>query len=287
MLVTGGTGFLGKNISMRLKDLGADFLSINRPIYGGCEEPKFKKWLGGQDFDVIYHLGSTTTFQYDRPDAENTVLGIENIIKYAKSHNTHVVFPSTAAIYGDSGVFTGGRPFIETDLTHPLNLYHAIKVVAEGLLNYHLEKATIFRISNCYGDYENLDGHSISLVTQLCSSALNGNTVKIYDGGQPVRDYVYVSDVVGAMIEAVEKQVVGTFNLGSGTTINSVDLADIVSSITGRRIQLQLTKERRFRHAMETRIDISKLQKWHPNQTTPIERGIQRTINYLMRECKA
>jgi UDP-glucose 4-epimerase len=91
----------------------------------------------------------------------------------------------------------------------------------------------VLRLANVYGPRQRPSGEA-AVIPRFCSRALRGERLVIYGDGRQTRDFVYVSDVVDAFLTAADCGMPGTWNIGTGVEVSVLDLAAVISEISGR-----------------------------------------------------
>lgn len=244
ILVTGGAGFIGSHIVDALIQDGHKVAVVDNLITGRREfvnkKAKFyridirsAKSLGilfqRSKFDVVIHHAAQMDVRKSVADpifdADNNIIGalnlLENCVRYKVKK---FIFASTGgAIYGDASVI----PTPETYPAWPISPYGVAKLTVEHYLyfykvNYGL-KYVALRYGNVYGPRQNPHGEA-GVVAIFSKKLLAGEQPIINGHGRQTRDYVYVSDVVRANLLALKKNVVGSFNIGTGeeTDVNQI-----------------------------------------------------------------
>jgi nucleoside-diphosphate-sugar epimerase len=177
----------------------------------------------------------------------------------------------------------------ETSPTNPLSLYGIHKLTAEKyLLMYYKDfgiPTTSLRLTNPYGPRQQIKHSKYSLVGWFVRQAMDGQTIKIFGDGAQLRDYVFVDDIVDAMLRcAVTPAAAGeVINVGSG---QSTMFRDMVSAVIRcvQRGQAEFVPWPENYERVETgdiAVDISKLKgltSWQPRYT--LDEGIRRTFEY-------
>jgi len=245
ILVTGGAGFIGYHLTKKLLELGADVTIYDNMSSGKMENVKdtakakfirgdildLKKLCTLEKFDLIYHLAAQVVVPYsmENPteDFETNAHGTLNVLEKARKDKAHIVFASSAAVYGNPTVL----PTSEDYGFHPFSCYGLSKVVGEEYaqiytLQYGLN-VTIVRFANVYGS--RCHGVINDFLDKL---QRNPGKLEIIGTGQQSRDFVHVSDIIEALILAAGGTAVGkTFNLGFGETTKIIDLAKMMLKI--------------------------------------------------------
>jgi UDP-glucose 4-epimerase len=194
---------------------------------------------------------------------QTNFLASRDVFDVAGQFGTKVIFTSSAAVYGDSKV-----PHKEDGSCVPVSKYGKYKLKAEGLA----KGAFVARLFNVYGP------GSKSFVNKLCKKFPAYEEIVIYGNGLSTRDYVYVTDIVDALLLGIEKS--GVYNVGTGVETSILDLIDTFRAITKfkppTRYTLPLENE-----IMRSRADIEKIRNlgWEPKVS--LEEGIRLLLNEM------
>lgn len=241
ILVTGGAGFIGAHLLKRLSapDLRHEVVGLddfssgdwtNLVTYVGdtltldvAREVGPLRAMG--PFDVIFHEASITdtTVMDQRRMMHTNVEGFRNILELATEWGSRVVWASSAATYG-----RGPAPMSEVQPPGPLNVYGYSKLAMERLAAKYQPRLRHpivgLRYFNVYGPGERHKGKFASMITQLADQMSAGKRPRIFAPGDQKRDFVYIDDVVGANLVAMDAKRAGVYNVGSGgaATFNDV-----------------------------------------------------------------
>lgn len=250
ILITGGAGFVGSNLSSFLVNKGAkitildDFSqgvreNVGNPeielITGGVENEGLINSLQGKNFDFIHHQAAITDTTVD--DQEKmmrvNVSGVKNILNLARKENAKVIYVSSAGVYGDGSV-----PMRESQKPAPLNAYALSKVRADELaLAFAKENQDMkiigLRYFNVYGPGEKHKGKSASMIRQLACRMKQGKNPRIFKWGEQERDFIYVKDVVEATAKAMETQETCLVNIGTGQRADFNRIIEILNEVLG------------------------------------------------------
>ena len=231
--VTGGSGYLAHPLRCALSRSGASVLVVSRRavallpgetmMSADVRTPECWEPILGQA-DVIFHLaGNTSAYtsaRDPRASLDSTVLPINHLLAAAaRQPGMRVVYASTATVYG----MTDDLPVSEDAPTNPVTVYDLHKLCAEQHLRLGSHKGLVegvsLRLANVYGP--SASGSSAGdrgVLNRVARLALQGSDLSLYGGGQYVRDYVYIDDVVRAFLAAgVAPGVAGSsFNVASG-----------------------------------------------------------------------
>jgi UDP-glucose 4-epimerase len=240
VLVTGAAGFVGRAVVRALGDAGAKVTTIDQVdfprsgvdgLVGDLTDPKVREGLTG-----IVHLAAVTSVLRSVEDPvgvyEANVGVTASLLELARARGVErFLLSSTNAVVGDVGTAT-----IREDMPlRPLTPYGATKAACEMLMSAYAGSygmaTCALRLTNVYGPGME---HKDSLVARLMKAALSGATVQVYGDGTQVRDFVHVSDVVRGLLLAWERRWVGPLIIGSGRSVNVLEVLDAARRITGR-----------------------------------------------------
>jgi UDP-glucose 4-epimerase len=252
-LITGAAGFLGSALANRLVQeghsvRGLDDLSTGDPsalspevhFVRGDVNDRPKLWTLLQEIDCVYHLAAKVlvpeSVLYPREYNEVNVGGTVTLMEAMRDVGVRrVVFISSGAIYGNQE----SQPVSEDAIPNPRSPYAVSKLAAE----YYVKtigrlwgiKTVCLRVFNAYGPGQHLPPVHAPVLLNFLRQALQNGTLVIHGDGTQTRDYVYVDDVVQAMIAASTAPGVDqmTINVGSGVETSVRDLVKVVISVTG------------------------------------------------------
>ncbi len=251
-LITGGAGFLGAALSNRLFRQGhhvrvLDDLSTGNPdslapeihFTRGNINDRPKLWTLLQDIDCVYHLAARVSVQesvlFPRDYNEVNVGGTATLMEAARDAGTpRVILTSSGAVYGDQK-----SPLMSEDMQpHPHSPYAVSKLSAEWYIRTIGDLSGIeticLRIFNAYGPGQRIPPSHPPIIPNFIRQALQDGTLIIHGDGNQTRDYVYVDDVVNALVAASTVQGLSgqVINVGSGTETSVRELARLVIDIT-------------------------------------------------------
>ncbi len=257
-LITGGAGFIGSALANRLVRDGhhvrvIDDLSAGDParlsskvsFTRGDVTDKPKLWRLLNNVDCVYHLAARVSVpesilyprEYDATNVGGTVALMEAM---RDAGVQRVVLASSGAIYGEQP----RQPVTEDMAPHPTSPYAVSKLAAEYYVStigglWRIETVAL-RIFNAYGPGQAIPPTHAPVIPQFMKQAMGGGSLVVFGDGEQTRDYVYIDDVVEAMVAAataqgIDRQVI---NVGSGQETSVNALARAIERTTGREVQV-------------------------------------------------
>lgn len=191
VLVTGSSGFIGRNLSKHLGELGFTVKLLDSDYFKELDwQNSLLSLLNGFDPKVVFHVGAcSNTLELNvQYMMEQNYQSTKLISNWCKDKKRNMIFSSSAANYGINGKY-------------PSNLYGWSKYVAE---DYVCKSGGIaLRYFNVYGPGEEKKGAMSSFLYQAYVNRNQGEKVLLFPGG-PTRDFIYIKDVVGANLYAME-----------------------------------------------------------------------------------
>jgi UDP-glucose 4-epimerase len=244
VLVTGGSGFIGRSVVPALVAAGAQVRNVDRraaedldvpTVIGDLRDPAAVERAVTADLDGIVHLAAKTSVlqSVKQPKAvtEHNVSTTAALLERARAVGVpRFILASTNAVVGDVGMAT----ITEQTPMRPLTPYGATKAACEMLISgygasYDMQTCAL-RFSNVYGAGM---GAKDSFVPRLMRAALSGEYVQIYGDGAQRRDLVNAADVSNAVLLAWEHGVQGPLIIGSGQSISVLELVNAAREATG------------------------------------------------------
>ena len=255
-LITGAAGFLGSALAEHLareghQVRGLDDLSTGDPqalspdvhFTRGDVNDRPKLWTLLQEVDCVYHLAARVSVQesvlYPREYNAANVGGTVSLMEAMRDVGVRrVILASSGAVYGDQGE----QPLVESATPDPRSPYAVSKVSAEHYVRtigklWGMETVCL-RIFNAYGPGQHMPPSHPPVVPHFLRQALRGGTLVVHGDGNQTRDYVFVDDVVSAMVAAATAPKVNgqVINAGSGTETSIRDLVKKVGEAVGREV---------------------------------------------------
>ena len=305
ILVTGGAGFLGRNLCKKLlenkrnKIICMDNLITGdeNNIYEFKNNPNFTfvqydvtNTINFPKINEIYHLACIASPDkyklYSIETLKTCFIGTLNILELAKQHNAKVLFTSTSEIYGDPNVHPQPEEYYgNVNTMGERSCYDEGKRICETLIYEYRRKfrldIKIVRLFNTYGPY--MDINDGRVITNFIKQILIGQKLRIYGDGSQTRSFCYVDDLIIGIVAMMNSQEYGPFNLGNPYcefTLN--ELVCIFEKIIDRKLEVEYL-ESTENDPKQRKPIISKAQlKLGFEPYTTIEEGIQKTIDYFI-----
>ncbi len=310
VLITGGLGFIGSNLAIKLVEYGADVTILDSliPEFGGNRlnvAPVASK-VGVnisdmrdalslrvliQDQDYIFHLAGQVSHGDSMRDPETDLavncISTINLVEACRRFNpdAHLIYTSTRQVYGVPKTL----PVAEDHPALPIDVNGINKLAAEY---YHLLydrtyglRSTVLRLTNTYGPRQQIRNDRQGFIGIFVRQALRGETIKIFGTGRQVRDFNYVDDVVEALLLAgVTDECYGTIcNLGAPTHYSLLDFVDILERLCKVRHEIvPFPRDKKIIDIGDYYGDHSRFTRltgWQP--CVDLEEGIQRTIAFF------
>jgi len=242
-----------------------------------------------KDIDIIVHLAANTgvpvSVEKPRLDMECNVNGTFNILEGARAHNVkRFVFASSGAPAGEV------EPPIHEELPpHPVSPYGASKLAGEGYCSAYFKsfgiETVVLRFSNVYGPGSI---HKSSVVAKFIKQALNKETLLIYGDGTQTRDFIYIDDLINALVLSAMKEDVGgeTFQIATSSETTLDEITELMLNIFEKngieKPKVEKT-EQRLGDVKRNFSDTSKAKRvldWECNWQ--LDKGVQSTVEWFL-----
>jgi len=290
VLITGGAGFIGSNLTKRLVEDGHSVVVLDSLLRGNkLEKDTFSKitFIQGdvRDYelilnaskgcDLIFHLAAVLGVDIvaDNPvetmDVE--VIGTRNVVNAAEANNIKkIMYASTSGIYGHSAI---ENALTEEVLVDPRTSYAMAKRYNEIYLASHHEEKGIdivsLRFFNVYG--WNQDNRMV--VPLFFEQALANEPITVFGSGKQTRDFTYIDDTVEACVRLMDLKGCHTVNIANEAEWCIDDLAEQIKSVTNSSSEIVFidAPKKRYDYEVERRVGSSKklraLTNYKPDTT--------------------
>ncbi|MBW2039438.1 MAG: GDP-mannose 4,6-dehydratase [Deltaproteobacteria bacterium] len=310
VLITGGLGFIGSNLAIKLVELGAVVTLVDNmiPRQGGNlfniapiadevrvnfsdarDQLSMDHLVQGQDY--IFHLaGQVNHVESVRnpiQDLDINCRGTLVLLEACRKFNKDVklIFSGTRGEYGASVHL----PVNEDHPTNPKGIYAVTNLTAEKMIlvyhDIHKIQGACLRITNTYGERHQMQHDEFGVLNWFIRKAMDDETIPVFGDGRILRDFLYVGDLVGCflMVASCPQAYGEVFNVGTGVPISFIDLGKMIVDIAGRgKVAFtEFTKERKEVEPGDYYTDISKIKRivgWEPK--TDLREGIKKTIEF-------
>ena len=265
ILITGAKGFIGKSLTNHFEDLNLSYKAINN-LKSRVQDLSYWKDLPPAKF--LIHLAGRSfvpeSWTNSNEFIETNVIGTQGAIDYCLKHKCKLIFAS-AYVYGPQKKI----PISENHPLNPNNYYSLSKFLAEELCKFNaLYKGldvTILRLFNVFGPGQRKEFLIPSIIDQI----KNNNVIYVQDL-LPVRDYVFVEDVVKAFSKTIEKNLEGChfINIGSGYGLSVKEVINLIQKVAKKNLPIISRNLKRDNEILNVISDISYAKSiidWSPS----------------------
>ncbi|MCW4021445.1 MAG: NAD-dependent epimerase/dehydratase family protein, partial [Candidatus Bathyarchaeota archaeon] len=194
----------------------------------------------GSRFDAVFHLGipsSSPMYKQNPKLVGEAINDMIEILEYAKETDCKVVYASSSSIYnGNEPPYSEDMPTYVTD--YYTECRYAIERLAKLYNTLHGVKSVGMRFFSVYGPKEKYKGRYANIVSQFLWIMAKNEKPVIFGNGSQTRDFIHVSDVVEALILAMEKDFeCEIFNVGTGIAHSFNDVVDLLNKALGKNVK--------------------------------------------------
>jgi nucleoside-diphosphate-sugar epimerase len=308
ILVTGGAGFIGSHLVEKLVENKYNVFVVDDLSNGSLKnlsnvknkitflKEDISKYNCFDDisdikFSLIYALAChprSLSFDYPFRDVQVNVQGMINVLEFAKKHKTRVIFSSNSGIYDTTNI-----PIYESTLDNPTSPYDVNKLAGEyycKIYNYLYNiPYVIFRFATVYGPRQKVTDNWKPVVLTFIEECLRREESEIHGDGQQTRDFIYVDDIVDALLKGgIVKGVAlnTTMILGTGVETDIGNLYHNITLATGASINFKQTPALLgdIKRMCYPSYKAQLLLGWNPK--TSLDEGIRKTIRWYLENNK-
>jgi UDP-glucose 4-epimerase len=298
ILITGGLGFVGKNLSLFLTKKykvividnfssgNKNFIDKSIKIHKKNIKNDLNSIFKNNKINFIIHCAANFANQNSidniKIDMQSNISGTINILEMAKKYKIEkFIYLSSSCVYTNSKS--------SENICNPSHKtpYAISKFTAEQYVSfynlYHGVNTISFRLYNFYGKFDYV-GKYRNVIPNFISSALNNKELKIHGAGLSTRDFTYVDDFVFFLNKFLflKKNVNGVFNFGSSDSVKIIDLAKMIIKICNSNSKIKFIPSRNWDEISFRSANNLKLKKYFSNiKFTPLANGLKETIKWF------
>jgi UDP-glucose 4-epimerase len=299
VLVTGGAGFIGTNLTLNLLSSGYE-VKVFDDLSTGLKAniPKDAEFVNAsileanqidkaiKDCEVVVHLGARGSVPRSIKDPIAThnvnATGTLNVLEAARNSQCHYIFSSSSSVYGSNMIL----PKNEDMVLRPITPYAASKMSGEGLSlgyakSYGLAVST-FRFFNIFGPWQRPDHEYAAVLPKWISKCIKGDEIEIFGDGEQTRDFTYVGTVVSVIKNCISGKVLHPepVNLAYG---NNTSLNQVIHLLKNDFPDLKVKHlSPRDGDVLHSKNDPKLVKSLYPNvNVEKFETSLQETINWF------
>ena len=304
-LVTGGAGFIGSNLVIRLVEEGQQKVRVIDNLSTGKRE-NLAPVLGKVDFqagdirdldfvedqirdvEIVFHQAALPSVDRSVKDPmatnESNIHGTLNVLLAARNNGVkRVIYASSSSVYGDSPTL----PKHEEMPVNPLSPYALSKYAGEKYCQlfyelYNLETICL-RYFNVFGPNQDAGSQYAAVIPRFISAILNGGPITIYGDGEQTRDFSFIDNVVAAnLLAASSEEGIGeTFNIACGERVSVNQLAEQLMDVLGRKVPV-VHEDPRSGEVKHSLADITKAaERLGYSPSVDIWEGLRRSASWV------
>ena len=302
-LITGAAGFIGSNLTKKLLENNIEILAID-DFSSGKEinlprkhknlhlkkisilDDDINKLIHDFKPNITYHLAAQISVSASTKnplnDAKINILGSINLLESIKTLINHkfIYITSGGTVYGEPETL----PAIESYPAIPLSQYGASKYSIENYLKIynrlHNIGYSILRLANVYGPNQDPHGEA-GVVAIFIKAILSNNHFQIYGDGKDQRDYIYIDDVINAIILSGQSNNHGPYNIGTGKGTSTNKIFSLIAKYC-EFSNIPIHAKPRPGDINKIVLDITKAKEeinWRPKYS--IDEGIKKTVEWF------
>lgn len=305
VLITGGAGFIGSQLVLKLLPLCTHIYIIDDLSTGHRESiPKNEKITFHQgsitdtellktilpEVDYIFHLAcsnlikSVANIEHDfYTNLYGSLLLLDYAHKYCKGLKKFI-YTSTTSMYSEAEVLPTSEDYYNIKLPYAASKFSAEHYCDVYNNMYGLPVCTL-RLSNVFGPGQTTSNPYCGVVAKFFEASQLGKPLVIYGDGEQTRDFTYIQDVLDAIIICAtsEKATGQVYNIGTGVETPIIDLANIIKSMANKNLTVEYEDKRPIDIVKRRSIDASKIKNelsWEPRHS--VYQGLTKTYMWLL-----
>jgi UDP-glucose 4-epimerase len=307
ILVTGGAGAIGSNLTRALGELGAKLVLVlddlssaakwNVPalsnvlfVEGSILDEVELKRVFFEGPEIVFHLAALFANQnsIDHPETDLLVngLGTLKLLQYSRLSGVErfVYASSGCSIYGSAAPLPLTEEFMSLHLSSPYQITKMLGELYGNFFQHHYGLPVVkARFFNSYGPGE-IPGQYRNVIPNFIYWAMGGEPLPITGSGEETRDFTYVGDIVDGLLRAgyFPEAVSQEFNLASGTETRIIDLAQMINALVGNKAGVRYLARRPWDTKPRLLASVARareLMGYEPR--TPFESGLKQTVAWF------
>lgn len=266
VLITGGAGFIGSNLSRLLVERGVYVDCVDNLITGRMEaimplrsnerfrffelditESNVARSLSTNRYNEIYHLACPTGVPnielYGEEMLRTCSTGTENVLQLARAHRARVVYTSSAEVYGNPTVFPQSEDYSgNVDPIGPRSAYEEGKRFAEALVKLYAAKyqvdAKIVRVFNTFG--VGMSPDDLRVIPRFLKHIKEQKKLVVYGNGRQTRTYLYIDALLAGLMAVMANGGRGeAYNIGGEEQISIMELVELIDGLTPLTVEVE------------------------------------------------
>lgn len=311
-VVTGGTGFIGSHFVEELLAAGADVTCLYRRDNRGVlpQLPRTERLRPVQcdaldehalgavfdalpQVDAVFHCAVVSgTWDFRREHSaqilDTNMRTVSNTLRLARRHSVpEVVILSSSDVY----LSPTTDPIREDDDFHRQMHYHPdgyylsktyTEVLAETYRNEYGMNIYLPRLTSVYGPRDNFEVDTTRVVPSMFAKAVSGQDIEIWGDGSQTRTYMYVTDLVRAILQTVGNDKYQTINVGTAETVSVLQLAQYVCAALGQPERITFLRDKSGGRPSRN-LDLGRLDELIDFRPRTLREGLEATVDWYRR----
>lgn len=293
ILMTGASGFIGKKV-LECLDRTQDVTALSSQNIEGINciqslnynfDDEYLSNNGCEQIEVLLHIGAF--IPKSSQDADNPILTTENILNTQKLLSANlpnlkkIIYISSLDVYQHcEGILSENTPTI------PSTMYGWSKLYCEQLIMKHCQTkgidCVILRLGHVYGEGEEKYRKVMPIMVK---NAISGENINIYGDGEAIRSFIYIDDVVQAIVNSLKLEGFNVINIVGDETTTINELVGLIKSFSDHDISIFYTESNQPN--VNYVFDSSKLRRYLLPELTPLKVGLKNEYEYMKRKIQS